>query len=172
LHRSTFALVVMALVACKPDAATRAEMMPDRGPIWQTSCAPPPGSDEIETFLLSDVNRARLAHCLRPLRAQPRLSLAAQMQACDNAARGALSHTGMDGSGVGARAARAGYSYRMVAENLGLGVTSASAAVQGWMASPGHRANLLKPEAVEAGMGLATTDQGRFVWALVVGAPR
>ena len=172
MHRATLALSIMALVACKPDAATRAEMMPDRSPVWQASCAPPPGVEEIELVLLDGVNRARQAHGLAPLRANPRLSMTAQIQACDNAARGALSHTGMDGSGVGARAARAGYSYRMVAETLGLGVTRASDAVQGWMASPGHRANMLRPEASEAGMGLATTDQGRMVWALVLGAPR
>ena len=165
-------LALLYLGACIPDPATRADSVPHRQIVKTTSCAPPPGVDMVESHLLADVNRERAVYGLQALRPHPGLSLTAQMQACDNAARGALSHTGIDGSGVGARARRAGYDYRMVLENLGLGVTSAGDAVQGWMNSPGHRANLLKPDAVEAGMGLATTDSGRLVWALVLGAPR
>lgn len=171
-HPILLGLAVMALVACKPDAATRADVSMKTPTFAIASCAPPPGVEMLEADLLSSVNRERAQSGLRPLRSHPALSLTAQFQACDNAAREALSHTGMDGSGVGARARRAGYSYRMVAENLGLGVSNTDAALQGWMASPGHRANILKPEAREAGLGLATTSSGRMVWALVLGAPR
>lgn len=165
-------LASLALTACKPEPASRADAYSFAPGFSAPSCAAPPGSDSIEDILLAGVNHERAQNGLAPVRLHPSLRMAAQYQACDNAARGALSHTGMDGSGVGSRAHRAGYSYRMVAENLGLGVTSARMAVQGWMASPGHRANILKPEAVEAGMGLAATDDGRLIWALVLGQPR
>ena len=57
------------------------------------------------------------------------------------------------------------------AENLAFGFDPA-AVVGGWMASPGHRANILNPTYTETGVGFALDRSGRRYYAQVFGRPR
>jgi uncharacterized protein YkwD len=54
-----------------------------------------------------------------------------------------------DGCGIGT-----------IGENLALGYPTASAVVAGWMASPGHRANLLRPGYTQIGVGCTKGAKG------------
>merc|ERR1711963_942203 len=56
---------------------------------------------------------------------------------------GVFSHPGSDGSSVGVRVSREGYSWRAVAENIAKGQRDAQAVVRAWMRSAGHRRNIL-----------------------------
>ena len=47
-----------------------------------------------------------------------------------------------------------------VGENLSLGYRSAQAAVEGWMSSPGHRENLLRPAFTQIGVACVTGQRG------------
>ncbi len=72
-----------------------------------------------------------------------------------------FSHTGSDGSLPWDRAARFGYSFSYLSENLYMGsggYNSPGAAVQAWLNSPGHRENMLYPNAVHIGVGYAYDD--------------
>ena len=50
----------------------------------------------------------------------------------------------------------------MVGENVGYGNVTPEQMVAMWMASAGHRANLLRPEYTHLGVGAAATATGRW----------
>jgi uncharacterized protein YkwD len=61
-----------------------------------------------------------------------------------------------------------------VGENLAAGQTTAAQAVQGWLDSPGHCANLMQPGFTQMGLAFAVnlqSPQGIY-WAQVLGTPR
>ena len=135
-------------------------------------CAADPGLAAEQAALIAEINRERSHQGLAPVRAHPVLGQAAHAYACETARRGALSHTGDDGSRPGQRALGAGYDYRVVYENLGLGFHSAPQAMFYWMRSPGHRDNVLAPPAEDVALGLVRTGQGQRAWILMMGAAR
>ncbi|WPO98062.1 CAP domain-containing protein [Pseudomonas sp. HR96] len=65
-------------------------------------------------------------------------------------------HQGRDGSTPGDRAELAGYAGQQVGENIAAGYDSARKVVDGWIASPGHCANLMNPAFKELGVGYGT----------------
>jgi uncharacterized protein YkwD len=86
-----------------------------------------------------------------------------------------MAHTGTDGSEAGTRAARAGYSWRLIGENIAAGQNSAQEAVAGWLESPGHCANLMNPSFTEMGAGYDISRArmpGFAYWTQVFGVPR
>ncbi|HEY0604071.1 MAG TPA: CAP domain-containing protein [Herpetosiphonaceae bacterium] len=84
---------------------------------------------------------------------QPALGAAAQRHAEDMAANNYFSHTSRNGASFGTRIRQAGYRYRLAAENIAAGYQSPEEVVNGWMASPGHRANILNCRLRNVGIG-------------------
>jgi uncharacterized protein YkwD len=117
----------------------------------------PAGNPGFEGALLDLVNAERLRQGLTAYNANGQLQAAARLHSTDMACNGFLSHTGSDGSSVGDRVQRQGYSWSWVGENIyASGNTSAGAAQQAfdwWMNSAPHRANLLSPNYVDIGIG-------------------
>jgi uncharacterized protein YkwD len=103
------------------------------------------------------MNLVRVRHHLRPLRVYPSLERAARAYSLQLLRDDVFTH--------GDFAARIqGYAIpgTSAGENLAWGAgsrTTAHAVVAGWMSSPGHRANLLRPGFRYVGVGTAT---GRF----------
>jgi hypothetical protein len=81
--------------------------------------------------------------------------VAAQARAEDMAASGLFAHKGVDGSSPWRWVKDQGYSFSRAAENLAVNYAEADAVVAGWLASPGHRANLLDGRLEEIGIGVA-----------------
>jgi uncharacterized protein YkwD len=133
------------------------------------ACRIPDAGNRMIEATLQAINEERASKGLAALARDPRLSKAAQSHACDSAARNRMGHEGSDGSTLGDRANRAGYRYREVAENVAQGYPSAASVVQGWMASRGHRRNILMRGAEDAGIGLAVGGTGDLHWVLVLG---
>lgn len=127
-------------------------------------------------LVLEAINEIRREHGLGALRAEERLAQAALVHTADQAARGAagVGHIGSDDSAPGDRVSRAGYEWIRVAENVAAGMATARAVVSGWMSSPPHRATILSPEAVHAGVGYVSRLDGHLnhYWTLVVATPR
>lgn len=99
-------------------------------------------------------NQERAAAGLPPLASDPALMSAAQGHSQDMADHDFVSHTGSDGSTPYQRIVRAGYSPLYVAaENIAAGYASPASVVAAWMASPGHRANILSPLYTHIGVG-------------------
>jgi hypothetical protein len=72
------------------------------------------------------------------------------------------------------RLERAGYTgWTAIAENIAAGYPTPEAVVQGWMSSPGHRANLLSPRYTEIGIGLVkSSDRFGTFWTQNFGSRR
>jgi hypothetical protein len=86
-----------------------------------------------------------------------------------------FSHRGRDGGEVGDRARQAGYNWRRIGENIASGLPSPEEAVAGWLASPGHCANLMNPGFTEMGAAYAinpASETGAAYWTQVFGTPR
>ncbi|GGP45340.1 hypothetical protein GCM10010287_12400 [Streptomyces variabilis] len=94
---------------------------------------------------------------------------AAQAHSADMVARDFYAHTAPDGSKPWDRAAAAGSRCRTVGENIACGQRSAAEVVRGWMNSPGHRANILKPEFTHIGVGFAGGGRAGTYWTQVFG---
>jgi uncharacterized protein YkwD len=99
------------------------------------------------------LNAVRAQAGLGALRADRRLAAAAQAYAEQMARSGHVQHVGADGSTQITRAQGAGCGTRFVGENIAWGQRSAQATFEGWMASRGHRANMLHPQYGIFGLG-------------------
>jgi uncharacterized protein YkwD len=113
-----------------------------------------------ERSLLAAMNQTRAAYGLAPLRVDSRLERAARGHSRDMLRRGYFAHGNFRG-----RLIRAGARGPAIGENLAWG-TGSRATPQGvvaaWLASPRHRANLLRPGFRRVGLGLVV---GRFAGA-------
>jgi uncharacterized protein YkwD len=152
----------------------------------QTAPLSAPGAEDAEEVarrVLELTNRARSAarRCgngtfaaTHPLAASPALTKAARDHARDMATHGYFAHRGRDGSTVGQRAARTGYRWRAIGENIAAGPPTAEAVVQGWLNSPEHCANLMRPHFTDMGTAFAVSMESKHgtYWVQVFGAPR
>ncbi|MFJ9820893.1 CAP domain-containing protein [Streptomyces sp. NPDC101151] len=120
-----------------------------------------------EVVALTNAERARAG--LRPLAADPQLTRAAQAHCADMVARDFYAHTSPDGSQPWDRAAAAGSRRRTIGENIACGQRSPAEVVEGWMNSPGHRANILKPDFTHIGVGYAGGGRAGTYWAQLFG---
>jgi uncharacterized protein YkwD len=104
------------------------------------------------------LNRERRLRHLHPLHVDRHLERAAQAYSKEMAARDFFEHVDPDGTNPTVRVTAAGYGRALViGENLGWGSDVAAepaAMVDGWMHSPGHRANILRPAYREIGIGI------------------
>ena len=114
-------------------------------------------------------NRERTRHGLPPLSADPPLTTAAQAHSADMVARAFYAHTAPDGSEPWDRAAAAGSTRRSIGENIACGQRSPAEVVEGWMNSPGHRANILKPGFTHIGIGFAGGGRAGTYWTQLFG---
>lgn len=114
----------------------------------------------LESLLLREVNAVRRSRGLSPLRSSSRLERAALAHTHSMLTLGYLAHRSFDGTSFSARVKRF-YPERgkgwTVGENIAMfgGVMpSAKQVVGAWLASPGHRANLLRPFFRDAGFAV------------------
>ncbi|WP_030927427.1 CAP domain-containing protein [Streptomyces sp. NRRL S-646] len=115
-------------------------------------------------------NRERAGAGLPPLATDPLLTTAAQAHSADMVARAFYSHTSPDGSRPWDRAAAAGSRRHSIGENIACGQRSPAEVVDGWMKSPGHRANILKPDFTHIGIGFAGGGPAGMYWTQLFGA--
>ncbi|MEV0095894.1 CAP domain-containing protein [Streptomyces sp. NPDC050738] len=120
-----------------------------------------------EVVALTNSERSRDG--LRPLATDPRLAAAAQAYSTDMAARGFYSHTSPEGLQPWDRAAAAGADHRGIGENIACGQRTGPEVVLGWMNSPGHRANILKPDFTHIGIGFAGGGLAGTYWTQLFG---
>jgi uncharacterized protein YkwD len=118
------------------------------------------------------INDYRATNGLKPLRLDPKLTVAAKMHSRDLAKTDRISHYGSDGSSPWDRVKRAGYTAKIAAENVGTGQASLQEVFKGWEQSPGHNRNLLLPGAKDMGIALIADPKTEFktFWTLVVGS--
>ena len=133
---------------------------------------PPSGLPAWHDEVVALTNARRAEHRLPPLTVEPRLRAAAQAHNDDMVARGFFAHDSPEGASVADRVRATGYPYAVVAENLAAGQQTPAEVVQGWMDSPGHRANLLHPDVRQIGVGFTAGGSYGTTWTQVFGTTR
>lgn len=119
---------------------------------------------------LAEHNRVRSPRGLAPFDPSAALIVAARDQARECAIRGEPTHEATGGVSFQTRIQGAGYYGTMVAENAAevMPGQSIDAAFARWMASPGHRANILGPYE-HVGCDYADAPDGRRFWVACYG---
>lgn len=112
-----------------------------------------PARPELEAEMLELVNRERAANGLAPLSPDPELTKVARRHSADMFARGYFAHYTPEGKDPFDRMRESNVSFRIAGENLALAPTL-QIAHTGLMNSPGHRANILRPQFGRVGIGI------------------
>ncbi|MEM9487000.1 MAG: CAP domain-containing protein [Cyanobacteria bacterium P01_F01_bin.116] len=114
-----------------------------------------------EVLLLT--NEFRAQNDLAPLTLNQELTTTAQKHSQAMASEDFFSHIGLNGATPWDRAAEEGYTASAMAENIAAGQLTPEQVVQGWINSPGHRANMLNSSYTELGVGYVelTNDTGQ-----------
>jgi uncharacterized protein YkwD len=146
-----------------------------RPAVWAITAAtglalagPAPAADaatsQAETLrhtVIALVNVARAANGCKALRETADLDRSATSHAQDMSANNYFSHSSLDGTSWYTRLQSFGTKYPG-GENIAMGYYSASSVMAAWLASPGHRANILDCQFKSIGIGQAS-DGGYWV---------
>jgi uncharacterized protein YkwD len=102
-----------------------------------------------------------------------KLTSAAYGHSRDMADNNYFSHDSPDGRGMVDRINAAGYAWSTVGENIAAGYDTVQSAVDGWMSSDGHCANLMNPRFTEFGLACARNSAStyRIYWTQDLGRP-
>jgi uncharacterized protein YkwD len=131
------------------------------------------GDEEIarlETALFEEVNQTRERFKLIPLRRSAELDQVARAHSTDMARRGYLAHDTPEGANPVDRLEVARVDgFTLAAENIGQTDRREpnQEILQGWLASPVHRRNLLSAPFNTAGLGIARTSSGALIYTQV-----
>lgn len=123
----------------------------------------------IEAEILARTNLERAKRGLPALRFNPLLNKAASVHTANMAASRRLSHDLYRAvqPTLTSRFDFVGYDFAAGAENVAYGYRSAAEVVNVWMASPGHRANILDPGLREIGVGVGRAGNGALYFTQV-----
>ena len=107
-----------------------------------------------------DLNGFRKEYGLKPMRQNASLTSMAKAHAADMAQRQSMDHVGF----YTARATRGA-----AGENVSYGCADLNCAMEQWIASSPHRANMLRPDFTRYGLASAVSASGQRFWALLFG---
>ncbi len=141
----------------------------------------PPGCNasfnkSYETKILRLINKERARHKLGKLTVNAKLYKAARLHSLDMACNDYFSHNSPDGITPFDRIKAAGYNYRIAAENLYAGggsYNTPAKAMQAWMNSAGHRANILTKDLKHIGISYVKGPDSTYggYYTVTFGAP-
>ena len=139
--------------------------------------APTPTNENLAAIAADVVrltNEARTRNGLAAFRTSSRLMEAARIHAQQMAAYQRSDHTisGAQYPTMQSRLQAVEYVYAQAAENVAWNQSNAQAALNSWMSSSGHRANILDPGLTEIGAAMARSSRGEPYWIQVFGRPR
>ena len=153
----THEVAAVAVRSAVTPRTTRVRPRPTTAP-RPTTTAPTPA-----TQILSRVNAERAKAGCKAVVLDPRLAAAAAGHAQDMATNNYFSHTSRDGRTFVDRIKAQGYPVPR-SENIAAGQPTVTAVMDAWMASAGHRANILDCSAVAMGAASATGGSYGIYW--------
>ncbi len=161
-HLIVTALLVVLAVAAAPRSGAAAEPL----------AADPAATHEALAARVVELTNAERARAgLVPLTVSPSLVGAAQGYAEVLASGDCFAHTCGPVPELVRRSELAGYrGWTQLGENIADGYPGPEQVVAGWMASEGHRANILDPSFAEIGVGLALGGRYGPAWVQAFGA--
>lgn len=139
---------------------------------------PPPLKAEKEAIIKSFLTRKgvieitnseRLKNGKKALKENKKLNAAAEKKAQDILEKQYFDHISPEGKGPDYFVSLVGYEYLAIGENLALGnFTDDRDLVSAWMASPGHRENILNSKFQEIGVAVIRGNyEGKSMWVAV-----
>ena len=153
-----------------PGAGTSPSREPDPAapvdPLGQPAAPDPALARLVE---LTNAERRRAG--APPLAVDPQLGLAARRYAAALAGGACFAHDCGPVPALTARVGATGYAWARLGENLAAGQQTPEDVVAAWLASPGHRANLLDPAVTELGLGRAAGGPYGAYWVQVLATP-
>jgi uncharacterized YkwD family protein/spore coat assembly protein SafA len=117
---------------------------------------------EDEVLRLVNVERAK--NGLAALKSDWQLSRVARYKSQDMINKGYFSHTSPTYGSPFKMMESFGIRFSSAGENIAYGQRTPAEVMNGWMNSPGHRANILSPSYTHIGVGLAKTGSGVNYW--------
>lgn len=172
-RRFTETLLLLAFFALMPLLMGQQACLPDTVPDGGNG-GTPANILALEQDAFELVNQERVANGLSPLVMDSAVRAVARAHSQDMANRKYFSHETPEGLHSWDRLINAGVSYTSMAENIAknMGFSDPSGvAVDGWMNSEGHRANILTPGFTHTGMGVALDDEGYTIFTQVFVTP-
>src|SRR4051794_3611872 len=147
---TTRTLRIKNVAAAKPKPAPTTPAPTSTKPSGGSGGAAP---SSVATQILDLVNVERAKAGCGALTLNSKLTAAAQAHTTDMATHNFFSHDSRDGRSPFDRIKAAGYSFSAAAENIAAGSTTAAGAMDQWMHSAGHKANILNCTYVHLGVG-------------------
>ncbi|WP_043232831.1 CAP domain-containing protein, partial [Streptomyces sp. NRRL F-5193] len=144
-------------------------LAPQTGPVRAAPVTAPARASRYVEDVIALANAERDRAGCGPLRTETRLARAAQGHAEDMAARDYYAHDSPEGRDGGDRISATGYSWSAWGENIHKGPKTPERAMDDWMGSPAHRANILNCAFRDIGVGVALTADGPW-WVQDFGA--
>jgi len=131
--------------------------------------APPPdnGLSVFEQQIVDLVNAERDKAGLRPLVADLELTKVARVKSQDMRDQNYFDHTSPTYGTPFELMDRFGITYRLAGENIAAGQRTPTETMDGWMNSPGHKANILRPEFTHIGVGYLTGGEYKTYWTQI-----
>ena len=114
--------------------------------------------------VLKLVNQERAKYGLKPLVLSSKLTDVATVKAKDMADKGYFDHTSPTYGSPFDMLKHFGVQYSMAGENIAAGQKDANEVMDSWLNSSGHRANILKAEYEQIGIGYTTGGRWGTYW--------
>ncbi|MCW2949281.1 MAG: transrane protein [Thermoleophilia bacterium] len=124
---------------------------------------------DFEARVLQLINQERAKYGVGALTYNASLDRAAEGHAGQMATVHAMAHDGIGDGDPGERIRAQGFGNAW-GENVAVGQTSPEQVVAEWMASPGHKRNILDPNFRQSGISQLVDSTGRVYWAQEFGA--
>lgn len=118
----------------------------------------------IENKVAQLVNQERVKRGLKPLTYNWQLARVARYKSADMAAKNYFSHTSPTYGSPFKMMESFGIRFAAGGENIAKGQRTPEEAMNAWMNSPGHRANILSNNFTQIGVGYARDSSGRAYW--------
>ena len=154
--------IATILRTCNVISASASATVQTPTPAPIPNLAPAINVSEFERRVFELTNAERAKHGLQPLIWDEALARASRLHSEDLARNNLDGHIGSDGSSRGERARREGWKNIDVAENCTYGRNTPEDAVESWMNSPPHRANILDSRTTHIGVGFAQLDGSQY----------
>jgi uncharacterized protein YkwD len=161
-----------------PTAPSSPTPAPDSGTTEAHTCS----LSNFQSDLMALINQARATSQVCGSTTYPaapsvawnsKLFNAAAGHSADMANQNYFSHTSLDGRAFDQRITAAGYAWSNIGENIAAGQSSVSSVMAGWMASPGHCANIMNNRFAEVGVACVINNSStyRSYWTMNLGRP-
>lgn len=166
-----FALFALtALVAC---AAPPPPTGPDGQPLARVYRINAGDADDVQFRMLDGINALRAAAGAQQVKLSSPLNAAAATHSRDMSVQNRPWHFGSDGSSPLDRVSRAGYTGRLLGENISETFETELQTLSAWMETPETRQVILDQRATDLGFSWFQEPSGKIWWTLIMAqAPR